>query len=115
MRRSILLVFFCLTVATPRLALADPPLPTEQPVPNSTHSLQPIAPWAMPASNSHYVGYYVGGGCACPRRAEGRAVDEGTWGWDYQGWLIPRDIIHGWWHGRYQGGTGAYGTDGPHH
>jgi hypothetical protein len=109
MPRTILLAIFGL--AWTAIAFADP-----IPVPDTTPSLQPIAHWAIPANNDHYVGYYVGGGCSCPRLAEGRARDEGTWGWDYRGWLIPRDIIHGWWHGRrYQGGSGAYRTDGVHH
>ena len=64
--------------------------------------------WAIPSDNGRYVGYLVGGGCALPRRADGPTTEEGTWGWDYQGWLLPRRIILGWWHGRrYQGGTGA--------
>jgi hypothetical protein len=58
------------------------------------------------------VGYAVGGGCPYPRHAEPPTAAEGTWGWDYQGWL-PRWVTLGWWHGRYQGGTGAYQTDGP--
>jgi hypothetical protein len=68
----------------------------------------------LPSDTGSYVGYYVGGGCAQPRHAEPRLPDEGTWGWDYQGWFLPRRVILGWWHGRrYQGGTGAYKTDGP--
>jgi len=99
-------------LATNGIAFAD----VISPSPVATPSLQPIAPWAILANNAHYVGYYVGGGCACSRLAEGRARDEGTWGWDYRGWLIPRIIIHGWWHDRYyQGGIGAYRTDGTHH
>ena len=55
------------------------------------------------------------GAGACPTRAEGRANDQGTWGWDYRGWLIPRRVNLLWWHGRrFQGGSGAYKTDGPH-
>ncbi len=100
----------------PGLALADPPIQIHKPLPAYTNCLQPVPCWAIPANNSNYVGTYVGGGCARPRRADGRANDEGTWGWDYRGWLIPRDIMHGWWHGRrYQGGTGSYQTDGPHY
>ena len=75
---------------------------------------QEISRWAIPSDNGRYVGYLVGGGCPLPRRAEGPTTEEGTWGWDYQGWLLPRRIILGWWHGRrYQGGTGAYQPDGP--
>ena len=41
--------------------------------------------------------------------------DDGTWGWDETGChLFRRRVILGWSHGRkYQGGTGAYLTDGP--
>jgi hypothetical protein len=72
-----------------------------------------IAPWARPSDTGRYVGYYVGGGSGSKHKADAPLPDEGTWGWDYQGWF-PRHIILGWWHGRrYQGGTGAYKTDGP--
>jgi hypothetical protein len=54
----------------------------------------------------------VGGGsgcCGCPRR-----VEEGTWGRDYQGHFLHRHVWLNWNHGRcYQGGTGAYESDGP--
>lgn len=70
--------------------------------------------WAVPSDNGGHVGYYVGGGCPHPRKAEGPTAEEGTWGWDYQGWFPLRRVALGWWHGRrYQGGTGAYQTDGP--
>ena len=69
---------------------------------------------AMPSETKGNVGYHVGGGNPFPHHAEPRFADEGTWGWDYQGWLLPRRVINGWWHGRrYQGGTGTYKTDGP--
>jgi hypothetical protein len=68
---------------------------------------------AKATNGPSYVGYYVGGGSACgdcPRR-----VEEGTWGWDYEGVHLPRRVWLSWSHGRrYQGGTGAYKTDGPH-
>lgn len=68
----------------------------------------------MPSETKGNVGYHVGGGNPFPHLAEPRTPDEGTWGWDYQGWHLPRRIITGWWHGRrYQGGAGAYKTDGP--
>jgi hypothetical protein len=90
-------------------AMADPPPP-----PPWTLSLQPIAWWAVPSSNPGYIGYYVGGGCSRCLTAGPRYPDEGTWGWDFRGRLIPRHVDLGWWHGRrYQGGTGAYKTDGP--
>lgn len=68
---------------------------------------------AMPSRTKANVGYQVGGGNPFPHLAEPRRADEGTWGWDYQGRLLPRRVISGWWHGRRsQGGTGAYKTDG---
>jgi hypothetical protein len=72
-----------------------------------------------PSTTPGGIGYYVGGGVpighahaydgACRRR------DEGTWGWDETGGVHCRPrVILGWSHGRrYQGGTGAYRTDGP--
>jgi hypothetical protein len=59
------------------------------------------------------VGYYVGGGSAW-HWGEPRKLNEGTWGWDYKGFGLPKHIALQWSHGRrYQGGTGAYKTDGP--
>jgi len=58
-------------------------------------------------------GNYVGGGAA--HGGEPRCWDEGTWGWDDTGcpWL-PTRVRLLWTHGlRYQGGPGAYVTDGP--
>jgi hypothetical protein len=73
-----------------------------------------VAWWAQPSNTPAYVGDYLGGGCPCPRRGDGRQVQEGTWGWDWSGWCIHRKVELLWWHGRrYQGGTGAYKTDGP--
>jgi hypothetical protein len=66
---------------------------------------------AHPSDTGHYTGYLVGGGSACP--AEAPKVDEGTWGWDYEGLFCHSRIILDWWHGKYQGGYGAYETDGP--
>lgn len=74
-----------------------------------------VAPWAMPSNTHSYLGYLVGGGCSHRRKGDGPTAEEGTWGWDYRGWLLPRRVNLGWWHGRrYQGGSGAYKTDGPH-
>jgi hypothetical protein len=70
----------------------------------------PIAPWAQPSNTPAYVGYYVGGGCAW--YGEPRRPDEGTYGWDYQGCYLPRRVWLAWCRCRYQGGTGAYATDG---
>ena len=84
----------------------DPPAPG--------HGSAPLPALALPSESKGNVGYQVGGGTTAPHLGEPRRVEEGTWGWDYQGWLLPRRVIAGWWHGRRnQGGTGAYKTDGP--
>jgi hypothetical protein len=72
----------------------------------------PVAWWAVAGRTPAYTGCYVGGGGnRC--RAESRAIDEGTWGWDYQGYCNLRKIWLSWNHGRLdQGGQGAYRTDG---
>jgi hypothetical protein len=66
---------------------------------------------AAPSDTGKYVGYLVGGGSAC--HGDGPFVEDGTWGWDYGGFCIPSRVILDWWHGKYQGGYGAYETDGP--
>jgi len=67
-----------------------------------------------PSATPGGIGYYVGGGVALGH-GEPRRRDEGTWGWDETGGEhLRRRVILGWSHGRlYQGGTGAYRTDGP--
>jgi len=70
-----------------------------------------VRPHAMPSNSDHYCGYYVGGGLPC--LGEGRYFAEGTWGWDYHGFCLHKHVALDWSHGRYQGGTGAYKTDGP--
>ena len=72
-----------------------------------------VAKWAVPSDTGSYIGYQVGGGSANCRKAEEPASHEGTWGWDYEGRWWPSRVVLGWWHGREQGGTGAYKTDGP--
>ena len=73
-----------------------------------------ISPWALPSDTGGYVGYLVGGGAAHYGKADLPLPTDGTWGWDYAGHWFPRRVILLWWHGRrYQGGTGAYQTDGP--
>jgi hypothetical protein len=75
---------------------------------------QEVAPWARPSDTGRYVGYLVGGGSVNYRKGEPPLPNEGTWGWDYRGGLFQRRVILNWWHGRrYQGGVGAYETDGP--
>jgi hypothetical protein len=73
-----------------------------------------VSCFAFPSDTGRYIGYWIGGGCANAHKAEPPHVDEGTWGWDFTGGLFRRRVDLGWWHGRrYQGGTGAYKTDGP--
>jgi hypothetical protein len=76
---------------------------------------QCISPLAMPAESPHEVSYYAGGGARTKAwRGEERRETEGIWGVDYGGILFPKHVDLGWWHGsRYQGGYGAYRTDGP--
>ena len=76
---------------------------------------QCVSPLAMPAESPHEVSYYAGGGARTKARlGEERREHEGIWGVDYGGILFPKHVDLGWWHGaRYQGGYGAYRTDGP--
>jgi hypothetical protein len=68
--------------------------------------------FAIPSNTKYYGGYQVGGGAAIG--GAGPTLEEGVWGWDYSGILFPKRIALNWSHGkRYQGGTGAYRTDGP--
>jgi hypothetical protein len=70
-----------------------------------------VSALAAPSDTGHYVGYYVGGGA--PVLGQPRCPDEGTWGWDYCGFVLPKRVRLQWWHGRcYQGGVGAYRTAG---
>jgi hypothetical protein len=66
---------------------------------------------ATPSNTPHDCGYWVGGGAAW--HGQGRLLDEGTFGWDYFGLTSRKRVALGWWHGRQQGGLGAYPTDGP--
>lgn len=79
-----------------------------------------LADHLEPTNTPGGIGYYIGGGVPVGHRhpyADGacRRRDEGTWGWDETGSVHLRHrVILGWSHGRkYQGGTGAYRTDGP--
>lgn len=73
-----------------------------------------ISRLARPADIGRSIGYSVGGGAVNRHRADPPAPDDGTWGYDYTGGLFKRRVDLGWWHGRrYQGGVGAYKTDGP--
>ncbi len=89
----------------------EPPSPPVNPKHTLEHKGNPerVAWYAVPTDTGSYIGYYVGGGAPC--RGEARLGNEGTWGWDYQGWLFPRRVALGWWHGRRsQGGIGRYRT-----
>jgi hypothetical protein len=67
---------------------------------------------AIPTNTRFYGGYQVGGGL--PFTGDGPFTNEGTFGWDYFGIAFNKRIALYWSHGRrYQGGTGAYKTDGP--
>ena len=74
-----------------------------------------ISPLARPTESPREKGYYVGGGAR--ERSYGsceRGEQEGVWGTDYTGFIIPKHVDLRWWHGqRAQGGAGAYQTDGP--
>lgn len=70
---------------------------------------QVVSPCARPSDTPNYGGYYVGGGAAV--QGQPRYPCEGTWGWDYFG-FVPKRIELFWWHGaRRQGGGGSYATD----
>jgi len=60
--------------------------------------------------NPNSWGYWVGGGTAIGGGPP--CEHEGTWGWDFEG-VPSRRIWLNWSHGRYQGGTGNYKSDGP--
>jgi hypothetical protein len=75
---------------------------------------QEASPLARLSDSGGFIGYYVGGGAVSRRRGDGPYIGEGTWGWDFQGKFLERQINLLWWHGRRaQGGSGAYKTDGP--
>jgi hypothetical protein len=73
-----------------------------------------ISCMAGPTNTPSYGGYWVGGGTAHGGCGRGPAV--GTWGRDYTGTFLPRNVFLGWSYGRrYQGGTGSYGSEYPIH
>jgi hypothetical protein len=99
-----------------RHANADEQKPTDGAAAASSYQIgghnDCIARYAHPSITPAYGGYYVGGGATF--HGDERFADEGTWGWDYFGRHLNRHIDLGWWHGaHYQGGIGAYKTDGP--
>ncbi len=72
----------------------------------------PVACWAVPSRTPAECGGYIGGGGGILHR-DPRYIQEGTWGWDYQGWFGLHKVFLLWNHGRrYQGGEGAYRTQG---
>ena len=73
-----------------------------------------LAKHLEPSRTAGGIGYYVGGGVPWGR-GQGRRGGDGTWGWDETGGRRHRHrTILGWSQGlKYQGGTGAYRTDGP--
>lgn len=86
---------------------------TECPMHRAGHP-ETVAWYAIPRNSGRYWGYYVGGG-APVKKGDPRGVHEGVWGWDWVGRAIQPKVELNWWHGRkYQGGAGAYKTDGPH-
>jgi hypothetical protein len=111
MKKISLLVFgllaFVALRASAQEVIVEPPYEHEPAHAGILH----IRRWAIPSNNPHYFGYYVGGGAR--RKGHLPGPEDGTWGWDYRGWIIQRrvDLL---WGGRYQGGTGRYKTDGPH-
>lgn len=61
----------------------------------------------------HTIGY-IGGGSPWHVFGEGRCSNEGTFGMDSTSHWLSRKLWLKWNHGtRYQGGAGAYATDGP--
>ena len=95
------------------LASAEAPI-VEQPPTRPRSGPPRIACWAHPSNTRAYGGSYIGGGSAAFCRGQPRLLTEGTWGWDYRGYLVPHRVFLQWWHGRrYQGGAGAYRIDGP--
>lgn len=70
-----------------------------------------VAWYALPSRTKAYTGYYVGGGQAIG--GSSRGPNEGTWGWDYRGCLLPSRVALWFNHGaHYQGGGGPYKVDG---
>lgn len=84
---------------------------------NPTH----VRPRAAPSNSCRYIGYAVGGGAVGrgdvwhdeDPSSQQRRLDDGTFGWDYLGYLGRKRIALSWSHRRLQSGVGAYATDGP--
>ena len=68
---------------------------------------------AKPTDAPPYCFGFVGGGAPGPL-GQPRTLEEGTWGMDYCGHILPHRVWLNWYHGRReQGGEGKYETDGP--
>jgi hypothetical protein len=73
---------------------------------------QSVAWYAKFSQTKHHSYGWVGGG-ALFHKSEAPRSNEGTWGRDYHLFSMHK-VWLGWSHGRrYQGGGGAYKTDGP--
>jgi hypothetical protein len=71
-----------------------------------------VSACAQPGRTPDYCGYYVGGGCV--RHGGPPGPLEGVYGYDYCcGPCFCHHVILNFC-ARYQGGIGAYKTDGPH-
>ena len=71
--------------------------------------------WAHPSFSEAFCGHYVGGGGGglC-HQAGPRRHNDGTWGWDYVGYYVPRKLFLGWNYGRrFQGGDRYYTAKDP--
>ena len=104
----------CLSVAAISIALSTDNFAQDADSLRGAGNPQETSRLALPSNGPGSFGYTVGGGSLAGHRGDGPLPDDGTWGWDYKGLLLPRKVNLLWWHGRRnQGGTGAYKTDGP--
>jgi hypothetical protein len=117
---TVLVSMYCISTASGQEADKSCPSGGDEAPEVHNHTLeragnpQILSCLAVPSDTGAYVGYQVGGGCACPHFGDAPAPLDGTWGWDYQGRCFLRRVCLLWWHGRCeQGGVGAYCTDGP--
>jgi hypothetical protein len=74
-----------------------------------------ISPHAEPSYDENYNGYYVGGGVGFNHGCPPRWPQEGTFGWDYDGYGVrSHRVMMGWSRGRlFQSGYGNYETETP--
>ena len=70
-----------------------------------------VAWYALPTFTRAYTGYYVGGSRAFG--GSGRCPEDGTWGIDYRGLLLPSRVNLWWNYGeRHERSGGTYKADG---